>query len=80
MGNLGDHDSSDITTLPINQIYTTRTLYNTPIGVKYFCFEMNCYVWQCWLISTLLLELSRDILSYTLLIILSALQYIMLVP
>ena len=30
--------------LDMDQIYTKRILYNVPIGVKYFCFEMNVHM------------------------------------
>ena len=43
------------------------------------CNNHSCYVRQWWLISALLLELSRSILSYISLIISSALQYTMLI-
>ena len=40
---------------------------------------LMCYVQQCWLISTLLLEVSRGIVSYIILFILGALQYTTLI-
>ena len=40
MGNSGSHNSSAITDYQIFK-YTKRTLYNIPIGVKYFYFDIE---------------------------------------
>ena len=42
MGNSGSHNSSAVTDYQIFE-YTERTLYNIPIGVKYFYGEMNMH-------------------------------------
>ena len=55
MGNSGSHDFSVITDYWLTD-YITCTVYNIPIGVKYFYFEMNVHI----LISKLqIMELSR---------------------
>ena len=43
MGNSGSHNFSAITNYQLLK-YTKRTLYNIPIGVKYFYFEMNMHM------------------------------------
>ena len=43
MGNSGSHNFSVITDYELFE-YTKGTLYNIPIGVKYFYFEMNMHV------------------------------------
>ena len=40
-GNSGSHSVSSNTNYQL--IYTKRTLYNIPIGEKYFYFEMNMH-------------------------------------
>ena len=42
MGNSNSHDFSVITNYWFIE-YNKGTLYNTPIGGKYFCFEMNMH-------------------------------------
>ena len=42
MGNFGSHELSVITDYWLFE-YTERTLYNIPIRVKYFFFEMNMH-------------------------------------
>ena len=42
MGNSGSHNFSVIIGYQLID-YTKRTLYNIPIGVKYFYFEMNMH-------------------------------------
>ena len=42
MVNSGRHDFSVITDYQLIE-YTERTLYNIPIGVKYFYFEMTMH-------------------------------------
>ena len=43
MGNSGSHNFSVITEYQLIN-YIKRTLYNIPIGVKYFYFEMNMHM------------------------------------
>ena len=43
MGNSVSHDTSAITKYWLLK-YTKRILYNIPIGVEYFCFEMNMHM------------------------------------
>ena len=45
MGNSGSHNFSINTDYQLFE-YTERTLYNIPMGVKYFFFEMNMHTLQ----------------------------------
>ena len=61
---------------------TNRTRLHTSTDLLTFeilrALLMCCYVWQCWLISTIILELNQGY-SVTYVIILGALQYTMLI-
>ena len=43
----GDHDSSDITTLLINQIYTTGTLHNINYESRGWCHVYILHYYVC---------------------------------